>query len=555
MVRTRLTLLLALIPVLTRAANPGGGETTLDTARLETVEEVTEGFANALFDLSLRAREGDARALEPWLAESLSSAALPAPAAELAPEWKWIRARAWTVRAVEAPASRASTSAALQSTLDRWVSLEDVRFKLKSAAPREGGLERGLDAKFKMWIVGRNREGRLEWLRGTGEISGVREGARWSVDRLVFAEARSLVADRDLFADVAGPAGVAERDPTLAERGHTGLLAHGVAVADVDRDGLIDVFTTGLSRNFLYLSRGDGTFREAAREARVHVLGSPGVAPLFLDMDGDGDQDLFVSSVGRQSLLENRLVPDGRLAFRDVSSRARVDVDSAGFSAAAGDVNRDGRPDVYVACYNHYGQVVPDSWDAATNGLPNLLFLNQGDGTFREAAREWGVADSRWSYSASFADVDGDADLDLAVANDFGPGAALYRNEGTRFTDVTKAAGIERPGYGMGVSFGDYDADGDLDLEITTMSSNAGNRVVGRFAPGVVPDEARLRSLFAGNFLYRNDGGTFTDVSAKAGPFGASWAWGGGFLDADNDGREDLYTPNGFLSGALLHDT
>ena len=73
---------------------------------------------------------------------------------------------------------------------------------------------------------------------------------------------------------------------------------------------------------------------------------------------------------------------------------------------------------------------------------------------------------------------------------------------------------------------------------------------------GKLPEKARLEKMAVGNALYRGRGdGTFIDVSAEAGPFGAGWAWGGGFIDFDNDGSEDLYTPNGFISGPSLKDT
>ena len=83
-------------------------------------------------------------------------------------------------------------------------------------------------------------------------------------------------------------------------------------------------------------------------------------------------------------------MPDGTLSFRDVSQEAGVAVSAIGFSAAAGDVNGDGRPDVYVASYNRYGQVTPDVWFKATNGTPNLFFVSQPGGGYREEARKWG---------------------------------------------------------------------------------------------------------------------------------------------------------------------
>jgi hypothetical protein len=534
------------------AASPPPPAEGLDTTRLESIEETTEALANRMFDLSLEARAGDARLLDAYVADTVRLV-VPEPAPATTPEWKWVQARAWSLPQV-ATASREDALRALQRLLDHWTELDDVRFKMKSTDVESAT---AVEAHFKCWLIGRNRQGQREWLRGTGELHAMRaDDGGWRLDLLAFDAASSLLSVKDMFSEVSLAAGVARKDASLAERGNRGLVSHGAAAADVNLDGLVDVFAAGLHANALYLNRGDGTFEDVAVTARLAAMESPGVGPVFLDFDDDGDPDLFVSTVGRQALFENRVRPDGALRFRDVSARARVNVDAVAFSAVAGDVNRDGRTDVYVACYNDYGGVLPDSWDGATNGLPNLLFLNQGDGTFREAARELGVADARWSYAAAIADVDEDADLDVLVANDFGAATGVFVNDGGRFTDQARERGLGAPGYGMGVSLGDYDADGRLDLHVTKMSSNAGNRILGRFADTQLPSKSTLAMLAAGNSLYRNlGGGRFEDVTKAAGPFSASWAWGGGFLDVDCDGRLDLYTPNGFLSGSGLKDT
>jgi hypothetical protein len=540
------------------ASEPSAAPLLPGSRALETVEEATESLVNALIDMAVAARSGDASDVSPFLGEQVSLR-LPVIPGEKTAAWRLIDNQAWTLSAAPPRLTHARAVAGFGELLGRFRSIEDVRFKLKDSHPVGASMD-AFEAHFKSWIVGRNLKGQREWLRGTGELAARRgAGGRWIVEELVFDEASSLIATRDLFSEVSAPAGIARKDPSFLERGGTGLIAHGVAVADVDRDGLLDVFAPGLTSSALFRNKGDGTFEDVARAARVAVGPAPGGGPLVLDFDNDGDADLFLSAVGKQSLFENRLVPDGKLAFRDISSRARVDVDTAAFSAAAGDVNGDGLTDIYVACYNHYGKVIPDSWDRATNGLPNLLFVNVGDGTFREAAAEFGVADSRWSYGAELADADDDGDLDLYVANDFGGPMGFFVNEVKqtgRFRDVAAERGLDGPGYGMGVSFGDYDLDGDLDLHLTRMSSTAGNRVLGRFGETDVPDKDTLRILASGNALYQNTGGAhYKDVTKTAGPFGGNWAWGGGFFDADNDGFPDLYTPNGFLSGTRLHDT
>ena len=257
-------------------------------------------------------------------------------------------------------------------------------------------------------------------------------------------EINSLVSNKDLFSEVSVPAGVARITPRYGTPGNEGFAWNGAAASDVDLDGDVDLFATGAEQNNLYINDGRGRFTDADADVGVLYLPTEAVAALFLDYDNDGDPDLFLSSVGTQMLFENRVVPDGTLSFVDISIRSGVNVSAIGFSAVAGDVNGDGLPDIYVASYNRYGTIMPNSWAQATNGTPNRLFVNQGGGRFIESAEEFGVADSRWSYAAQFADYDGDGDADLYVANDFGQNA-LYVNEGGRFTDRAEERGVVDP--------------------------------------------------------------------------------------------------------------
>ncbi|MCA1556001.1 MAG: VCBS repeat-containing protein [Acidobacteria bacterium] len=451
--------------------------------------------------------------------------------------------------------------------LGHFEEIEDARFKVKEAnfdesaravlgakEPMAVAGSKG-QARVAFYVIGRNREGRREWARGVALVTvRAAEGGRWQFENFKLASFDSLVAARDLFSEVAVPAGVGARLPGFGTQGNGGFVWHGAAAADFNRDGWMDLFVTAPDRNFLYLNDGAGRFRDASAETGVGSLAA-GVAPLVLDYDNDGDADVFLSAVGQQSLFENRLAQDGKLEFQDLSLEAGVAVAAIGFSAVAGDVNGDSRLDIYVASYNRYGQVTPDSWFRATNGTPNLLFVSQPDGTFREEAAKWGVDDRRWSYAAEFADLNGDGRVDLYVANDFGE-KALYINRGDRFVDEARERGVLDPGNGMGVSFGDYNNDGLLDLHASNMSSTAGNRILARLFPNQSAKDNVLKKLAAGNNLFENQGGgKFRDVTAEAGGFSGGWAWGGGFIDFDNDGWEDIYTPNGFISGKSMKDT
>ena len=443
-----------------------------------------------------------------------------------------------------------------QAFLTALSSIEDVRFKVKSA-DFEGLASPRADAVIAMAIVGRNAAHQRTWIEAKAHVNAVRVAERWRIDRFELTELTVRVARVDLFSEVSLAAGVYQAAPPFGTPGNPSFIAHGVAVADVDADGLLDIFTTGNGANFLYLNQGDGTFAEMAAVAGVQITPNA-TAPLFVDFDNDGDPDLFLASTGHQMLFENRLIPDGGLEFRDISLASGVDRFAQGYSAVSADVNGDGLPDIYVASYNRYGIVMPNSWSRATNGTANLLFINQGDGGFQEQAQQWGVADSRWSYAAHFGDFDGDDRQDIYLANDFGENA-LYLNRGDHFIDAAGTLGMLDPGNGMGVSLGDYDNDGHIDIHVTNMSSTAGKRILERLFPdetGHVSGTRVLGKLAAGNSLFRNLGdGTYQDVSSEVGPLAAGWAWGGGFIDFDNDGWQDIHSPNGFISGKSLKDT
>lgn len=495
--------------------------------------------------------------------------------------------------------------------LNHFAEIEDARFKVKEASFDEtansvSGAEQPTavpgatgKARVAFYVIGRNTEGKREWARGTvnvtvkyvarGDVdsdanknakqraadnslinssseaqivktsfasnnaSDTKEYARgrWQFETWNLASFDSLVAEKDIFSEVAVPTGVELKLPSYSG----GFTWHGAAAADFDKDGWVDLFVTAPDKNLLYLNDKRGKFLESSSKTGVQFAAT-GVAPLTFDYDNDGDSDLFISAVGSsQILLQNQLKESGKLEFIDVSNEAGVALPAIGFSAIAGDVNGDGFLDVYVCGYNRYGQVTPDSWFRAKNGTPNLLFINQGDGTFKEEARKWGVEDSRWSYAAAFADTDEDGRLDLYVANDFGE-KALYINKGDRFVDEASKRGVLDPGNGMGVSFGDYNNDGLLDLHASNMSSTAGNRILARLFPTQNAGNNVLKKLAAGNNLFENQGkGFYKDVTAEVGGFSGGWAWGGGFIDFDNDGWEDIFTPNGFISGKSMKDT
>ena len=556
---------------------PSNAKTTaVDRTHLEENEELSESLANDLLQLSVAARDRDDALTAAYFPLKLTAKPFPARPLPVKNQTKWIGIRKWETGDANSIKTDDKTVGLITSTeflhgwtdfLNHFSEIEDARFKVKEANfddaskavanAEQPTAEVGAKgrARVAFYVIGRDADGKREWARGSF-WANVRADANkhWQFDSFEIVSFDSMVADRDLFSEVGVPAGVGAMTAAFGTPENSGFVWHGAAAGDFNNDGWMDLFVIGANRNYLYLNDKNGGFKDVSDEAGVKITAS-GSAPLIFDYDNDGDEDIFISAVGQQILLKNNFKQTGKLEFEDVSLEANVAKNAIGFSAVAGDVNGDGLLDIYVNSYNRYGQITPDSWFRATNGTPNLLFINQGDGTFREEAAKWGVDDKRWSYAAEFADVNGDGKIDLYVANDFGE-KALYINKGDKFVDEAATRGVLDPGNGMGVSFGDYNNDGLLDLHATNMSSTAGNRILTRLFPNASANDNVLKKLAAGNNLYKNTGdGKFVDVTAEVGGFGGGWAWGGGFIDFDNDGWEDIYTPNGFISGKSMKDT
>ena len=325
----------------------------------------------------------------------------------------------------------------------------------------------------------------------------------------------------------------------------------GLAVADVDGDGLEDLYLVqaGGLPNLLYRQEPDGTAREIGAEAGVDYLDNCSSA-LFCDLDNDGDQDLVLAT--SRALVFH--AGDGRGHFEE---RLRVDAPAV-HSISAADYDEDGDLDLYACTY-----VVPDGTNDppqpyfdAQNGSPNLFLANRSTDEaweFTRAEAETGldVNNTRFSFAAAWEDFDNDGDVDLYVANDFGRNN-LYRNDGGRFTDIAEAAGVEDHSSGMSVAWGDYDRDGLFDVYVSNMFSSAGNRIAyqRKFLPKAQEEtRAVVRRFARGNSLFRNLGdGTFEDVTVETGTGMGRWAWGSRFCDLDNDGLEDVLVANGFVT-------
>jgi hypothetical protein len=312
-------------------------------------------------------------------------------------------------------------------------------------------------------------------------------------------------------------------------------ICAGAAAGDIDGDGDIDLYLLGggLGTDRLFVNQGDGSFTDGTDERGVELSNRLGCSPVFVDIDADGDLDLFVPSVH-------------------------------------GSPRHAGNP----------AQDLPEAYPQ--------LFINDGAGHFSRQAGAAGFASPEPIYAMAFRDLDGDDDLDAVAARwRFDSDSFVWMNEQGTFVDATPAVvGAAAPGlflYAFTPTLSDFDDDGRADLALAADFGNSrvlqgqpGGDLVDRTDPSVISDENGMGGVvgdidndgdmdwfvsaiwdpdgiptgnwgISGNRLYRNDGDfQFTDVTSAAGVREGYWGWGACLADLDNDGDLDLVHTNGF---------
>lgn len=330
----------------------------------------------------------------------------------------------------------------------------------------------------------------------------------------------------------------------------------GVGFIDYDNDGWQDLFFVNGTRlgalpkampaptNRLFRNKGDGTFEDATAKAGL-TRTNWGQSVSVGDYDNDGNADLFITAFGKNALYRN----NGNGTFTDTAEKAGVAVNQSKWGAGSAflDYDRDGDLDLFAASYIDldlktaplpetgpclYKGVLVACGPPGLKGGVNMLWQNNGNGTFTDVSEKSGIrkTDGTYGLGVAVTDYDNDGFADIYVANDSAP-AILYRNNknGT-FTDIALEAGCAysvdgKPQAGMGVSAGDYDRDGWFDI---------------------------FKTNFAGDTstLYHNVGkATFDDVTFTAGMgLNTRWlGWGASFADFDNDGWLDVFLVNGHV--------
>ena len=346
-----------------------------------------------------------------------------------------------------------------------------------------------------------------------------------------------------------------------------------VSVVDFDGDGWDDLFISSrLGRVHLLRNIKGRELKDITREVGLSTIEGFVNNATFADFDNDGDPDLFL---GRSLEPSVYFINEGGY-FRDRTAQ-KMGWEEIYFvsSASVVDLNRDGLLDLYLCTYappgnadrswfeRYYTSSEREDILKQTQGAhryinlagpPNVILMNRGGGHLEIVEDDSPLRAFRSSFQAVWADLDNDGDADCYLCNDFAPDF-FFRNDTPKgalnpvFTDFGAeiAPGITM-GFGMGASWGDYDADGDLDLYVSNMYSKAGKRIISM--SGEVDE--RIQASAQGNFLYERRGSIFEQVAGKAqGQVPVEkvgWSFGGQFADFDNDGLLDLYVPSGYYS-------
>lgn len=333
---------------------------------------------------------------------------------------------------------------------------------------------------------------------------------------------------------------------------------NGIAVADVDGDGLYDIyFVNQIGGNELWKNLGHGRFVNITVSAGVAVKDRVSVTASFADIDNDGDSDLYVTTVrGGNVLFEN----DGKGRFKDISKDSGLDYVGHSSGAVFFDYNNDGLLDLFLVNVGKYtteergrGAYFIGFRDAFSGHLKperterSRLYKNMSLNRFVDVTDQVAMPYSGWSGDATFTDLDGDRYPDLYVLNMQGDDHYFENQRGERFVDKTETYFPKTPWGAMGVKFFDYNNDGLMDLLLTDMHSDMSEEIG--------PEREKLKSRMQwsdaflqggennifGNAFYKNLGnGHFEEISDKIGVENY-WPWGPSVADLNADGYDDIF--------------
>ncbi len=388
------------------------------------------------------------------------------------------------------------------------------------------------------------------------------------VDRVGAAQIKAM-AGSGVFHDFQFTDRLADSRITYTHRivddaGKTYKAAHydhgnGIAIADVDGDGLSDVyFVNQVGGNELWRNAGGGRFENITAAAGVAVAGRVGVTASFADIDNDGDADLYVTTVrGGNVLFEN----DGKGRFKDITVAAGLRYSGHSSGAVFFDYDRDGRLDLFLVNVGRYTTetVAGDREkfyvafeDAFAGHLKperaerSILYHNDGKNRFTDVSKRMALVDVSWTGDASAVDVNDDGWLDLYLVNMQGDDQYYENVGGSRFVRKSREV-FPRTSWGaMGIKVFDFNNDGRLDIFITDMHSDM-SQTIG-------PEREKLKSemkwpesfrgsgktsIWGNSFFLKEGPGKFREVSDAIGVENYC-PWGPSVGDLNADGFDDV---------------
>lgn len=347
----------------------------------------------------------------------------------------------------------------------------------------------------------------------------------------------------------------------------------GVAVADVDGDGLDDLyFGNQIGGNQLWRNRGGGRFENLTERADVAVAGRVSAGVAFADLDHDGDPDLIVATVRDGNVLFENL---GGGRFRDISAAAGWNTRWHSSGIVVFDFNRDGRLDVLITSVGRFtteSRGANGYWVGMTNAFsghlfpersePSVLYRNEGDLKFTEVAQSMNLTGTGWCGDASACDINDDGWPDLYLLNMQGDDHVFVNVGGQRFEEQTARYFPKTPWGAMGIAVFDYNRDGRFDYLVTDMHSDmtpGQSKLRRAMNAGVEREKSEAwcsvtwndrfllgasNNIF-GNALYENlGGGQFAEVSDRL-RLETYWPWGVSIGDVNADGFEDVFVCSG----------
>jgi enediyne biosynthesis protein E4 len=387
------------------------------------------------------------------------------------------------------------------------------------------------------------------------------------------------------FTDRLTASGISFRHRIVDDAGKTYKAAHydhgnGLAIADVDGDGLSDIyFVNQVGGNQLWKNAGGGRFQDITAAAGVAVPGKVGVSASFADIDNDGDQDLYATTVrGGNMLFEN----DGRGRFRDISGASGLGYVGHSSGAVFFDYNRDGRLDLLLVNVGRYttdtvagaGYKYFVAFEDAFSGHlkperaePSVLYRSEGGNRFADVSAAAGLVDISWTGDASAVDVNDDGWLDLYLVNMQGDDQYYENVGGKRFSNRSRQV-FPRTSWGsMGIKVFDVNNDGRLDIFVTDMHSD--------MSEPIGPEREKQKSVMKWPVSFRGDGttsiwgnslflkegpGKFREVSDALGAENYC-PWGPSVGDLNADGFDDAFIASGMnyperymINGVKLND-